>query len=166
MGDEDEAVDRNWYELLQELRVTQTGLQILTGFLVTLPFQQRFSDLAERQRLLYLSTLTVAVLATVVVLAPASYHRLLFRQREKQWLALAGHACARLSLALSGLAVTGVIWLLFDVVVGATAGILAAGACVSAFVLVWWGVPLASRPRSTLAATPSRSPRDSVEHER
>ena len=60
MSDEP-AVDRNWNELLQELRVTQTGLQILTGFLVTLPFQQRFSGLGPRQELLYLVTLGVAV---------------------------------------------------------------------------------------------------------
>jgi uncharacterized protein DUF6328 len=82
MSDE-RAVDRNWNELLQELRVTQTGLQILTGFLVTLPFQQRFSGLGSRQVLLYLVTLEVAIVATVLVLAPASLHRLLFRQQER-----------------------------------------------------------------------------------
>lgn len=160
MNEEFEAVDRNWYELLQELRVTQTGLQILTGFLVTLPFQQRFEGIEDRQRLIYLVTLSTAVLATAVVLAPASYHRLLFRQRQKPWLAMAGHQCARLSLGLGGLAVTGVVWLLFDVVISPVAGVVAAAVCLSVFVGVWWGVPLAYRRTSTLAATPRRSPRD------
>ena len=66
-ADEAEALDRNWNELLQELRVTQTGLQILTGFLVTLPFQQRFTQLDTFERGVYLGALAVAVSATVLV---------------------------------------------------------------------------------------------------
>ena len=156
---EPEAIDRNWNELLQELRVTQTGLQILTGFLVTLPFQQRFSGLARHQRLIYMGSLSTAVLATVVVLAPASYHRLLFRQREKAWLVLAGNVCARISLALSGIAVTGVVGLLFDVMVGPGTGLASAAVCASTFIGVWGVVPLAARRRSVAAQTPAHSPR-------
>lgn len=155
---EEAAVDRNWNELLQELRVTQTGLQILTGFLVTLPFQQRFAVLDHGQRWLYLGVLSVAVTATILVLAPASFHRLLFRQQEKEWLVRAGNICARAGLSLSALSVTGVGWLLFDVVLGGNRGIWAAVAIGTGFVLVWWVVPVVFRGRSALAPTPSRSP--------
>jgi Family of unknown function (DUF6328) len=160
MSDE-RAVDRNWNELLQELRVTQTGLQILTGFLVTLPFQQRFSGLDSRQVVLYLVTLGVAIVATVLVLAPASFHRLLFRQQEKEWLVLAGNSCARGGLGLSAAAVTGVAWLLFDVVVSPLAGLVAAGVAATLFIGVWWLVPVVARRKSALARTPEHSPRSS-----
>lgn len=159
MGTEERAVDRNWNELLQELRITQTGLQILTGFLVTLPFQQRFASLDGVQRTIYLVTLSVAVVATVLVLAPASFHRLLFRQQEKEWLVLAGNVCARSGLTLSALAVTGVSWLLFDVVVGRAAGVAAGVVAAALFVGVWWVVPVVTHRRGTLARTPERSPR-------
>ena len=157
--EEEEAVDRNWNELLQELRVTQTGLQILTGFLATLPFQQRFSTLSDGQRHFYLAVLSVAVIATIVVLAPASFHRLLFRQQEKEFLVHAGNLCARSALALSALAVSGVGALLYSVVAGVTAGVVAGIVIAVGFVALWVGVPLLFRPRSTLASTPRKSPR-------
>lgn len=157
---EDAAVDRNWDELLQELRVTQTGLQILTGFLVSIPFQQRFSELSGTQRNVFMAALSVALVATITVLAPASFHRLLFRQREKEWLVRMGNVFARGGLLLSAGAICLVTWLLFDVVLGRTASIVAVAVAVVLFVAVWGGVPLVARRRSTLAGTPSRSPRD------
>jgi len=160
MGDEESALDRSWNELLQELRVTQTGLQILTGFLVTLPFQQRFESLGTRQQLMYLGALAVAVFATILVLAPASFHRLLFRQQEKDWLVRSGNTCARAGLFLSAIAVCGVAWLLFDVVVGPTAGTVAVVSTALAFFVIWGLVPLVARRRSALAGTPQRSPRE------
>jgi high-affinity Fe2+/Pb2+ permease len=152
--------DRNWNELLQELRVTQTGLQILTAFLVTLPFQQRFSALTAGQVRIYLGVLATAVLATVLVLAPVNFHRMLFRQQEKQWLVLVGNRCARAGLLLSGLAVIGVVWLIFDFVVGGSAGPLAAGTGAVVFIGVWLAFPLLRRRRAVTAPTPDRSPRE------
>jgi hypothetical protein len=157
--DEAETLDRNWNELLQELRVTQTGLQILTGFLVTLPFQQRFSILDAFEKTVYLGALAVAVSATVLVLAPANFHRMLFRQQEKPWLVMTGNRCARAGLYLSAVAVTGVTFLLFDVVLGRAAGAIAGVVAALAFVGVWWVVPLVTRRRSALSRTPRRSPR-------
>lgn len=159
MSTEEQAVDRSWNELLQELRVTQTGLQILTGFLVTLPFQQRFATLDTMQTIIYLCTLSVAVVATILVLAPASFHRLLFRQQKKEWLVLAGNVCARSGLLLSGFALTGVTWLLFDVVVLRWVGLLAGAVAVVLFVTIWWVVPVVAHRRGVLASTPGRSPR-------
>jgi hypothetical protein len=70
---EQERINRNWDELLQELRVTQTGVQILTGFLLTLPFQQRFALLDDTQQAVYLTTVGFAVLATGLLVAPVSH---------------------------------------------------------------------------------------------
>ena len=80
---EAERLDRNWTELLQELRVTQTGTQILTGFLLTIPFQQRFTELGPAQLAIYLVLVVFAVLATILALAPVSLHRALFRTGAK-----------------------------------------------------------------------------------
>src|SRR3712207_4786869 len=76
-----ERSDRNWNGLLQELRVTQTGVQILTGFLLTLPFQERFEDLDGYQRTLYLVLVLLAILTTGLITAPVSLHRILFGKR-------------------------------------------------------------------------------------
>ena len=77
---------RNWNELLQELRVTQTGVQILTGFLLTVPFSDRFEDLDRFQLTLYLIVLSGSTATTLLAVAPAAFHRMLFRQRARHWL--------------------------------------------------------------------------------
>jgi hypothetical protein len=79
-----ERLDRNWNSLLQELRVVQTGVQLLTGFLLTLPFQQRFDVLGEHMRVVYLATVGFSVGATVFLIAPVAMHRLLFRRHRLQ----------------------------------------------------------------------------------
>jgi hypothetical protein len=77
-----QRLDRNWNSLLQELRVVQTGVQLLTGFLLTLPFQQRFDVLSGHMRLVYLATVGCSVGAAVLLIAPVAMHRLLFRQHR------------------------------------------------------------------------------------
>ena len=79
----EDTLTRNWNELLQELRVTQTGVQILTGFLLTVPFSNRFEDLTAFQRDVYLAVLAGSVLTTGLVVAPVAMHRVLFRQRRR-----------------------------------------------------------------------------------
>ena len=83
----EEQLDRNWAELLQELRVLQTGVQILAGFLLTLPFQERFGRLDDFQVNLYLVNVVIATLTTAFILLPVSVHRRLFRKRLKETLA-------------------------------------------------------------------------------
>ena len=78
-----ERLDRNWAELLQELRVIQTGTQILTGFLLAAVFQSRFDELDAFQRDTYLVLVVTSVLTTLVGLAPVSLHRALFRRQAK-----------------------------------------------------------------------------------
>jgi hypothetical protein len=140
-----ERLDRNWNNLLQELRVVQTGVQLLTGFLLTLPFQQRFTVLGEPMRIVYLATVACSVGATVLMVAPVGIHRLLFRRHRLQVIVSAAHRCAYAWLALLGTALTGVTVIVFDAVAGRTAG-LAAGACaLGVFASFWWVLPLLLR---------------------
>lgn len=136
-----DQITRNWNELLQELRVMQTGVQILTGFLLTVPFSDRFTDLDDYQRIIYLCVLGGAVLTTALIIAPVSFHRILFRQRERDWLVAAAHWCARAGLALFGLVSSGVVLLVFDIVIGTAAGIVAGAVAVTVNAVLWYGVP-------------------------
>src|ERR1700752_598645 len=101
---ETQRLDRNWLNLLQELRVVQTGVRLLTGFLLTLPFQQRFDVLNQQLRIGYLATVGWSVGATVLPIAPVGIHRLLFRRHRLRVLVSAAHGCAYSGLALLGLA--------------------------------------------------------------
>lgn len=113
---ENERLDRNWSEILQELRVIQTGTQILTGFLLAIAFQQRFEDLDVFQTDVYLVLVSGSVLATMLGLAPVSLHRELFRRRAKRTLVRAADVLLRLTLIAVALVLTGTVLLIFDVV--------------------------------------------------
>jgi Family of unknown function (DUF6328) len=140
-----ERLDRNWTSLLQELRVVQTGVQLLTGFLLTLPFQQRFDALSESMRLAYLATVACSVAATVLLIAPVAMHRLLFRRHRLQVLVSAAHRCAFAGMALLGAALTGVIVIVFAAVSGRGVGYLAGGCALLLFTVFWLVVPLRLR---------------------
>ncbi len=109
-----ERMDRNWNELLQELRVAQTGVQILTGFLLTVPFQQRFLDLDDYQKGVYLVLVVLAVTATGFIVAPVSLHRILFRRHLKRELVDSADRMAQTGLAALALVLAGSALLLFD----------------------------------------------------
>lgn len=119
----EQQADRNWSELLQELRVMQTGTQILVAFLFTIPFQPAFRDLDDIQRTAYLVLVLLAATMTVLLLAPISLHRALFRRRLKRQ--IVEHSAAVVRIALLGTAVLagGGASLVFDVVVGRSAAI-------------------------------------------
>ena len=148
--DETEAqrLDRNWSSLLQELRVSQTGVQLLTGFLLTLPFQQRFTQLDGTMRATYLVTVACSLGATVLLVAPVGMHRVLFRRHRLDALVSASHACALAGLILLGVALVGVAVVIFNTVVGRTGAWIAGGATLAAFVTFWFLVPLPLRRRS------------------
>ena len=95
----EERMDRNWMELIQELRVLQTGVQILGGFLLTLPFQERFELLDDWQRSLYLFNVMVAALTTVLIVLPVSVHRRLFRRGLKAVLVSSADTITKWALA-------------------------------------------------------------------
>jgi hypothetical protein len=139
---ESERLDRNWSSLLQELRVAQTGVQLLTGFLLTLPFQQRFDHLSHEMRLVYLVTVGCSVAATVLLVAPVGMHRLLFRRHRLRTLVSAAHRCAIAGLVLLGVAMIGITMLIFDFVAGTNAGRFAALGAALMFILLWFALPL------------------------
>ena len=145
--DETEAqrLDRNWSGLLQELRVAQTGVQLLTGFLLTLPFQQRFTQLDGVMRTVYLVTVACSIGATVLLVAPVSMHRLLFRRHRLNTVVSAAHTFAMVGIVLLGVALAGVAVVIFDTVIGRT-GAWVAGACtLLALIAFWYVTPLLGR---------------------
>lgn len=140
-----QRLTRNYNELLQELRVLQTGVQILTGFLLTLPFTSRFAELDDVQRYSYLAVLVGSVSATALIIAPVAFHRLLFRRGERPWLVRAANRSARAGLTALALTTTGVVWLVFDVVTTRPAAAVAAGSAMLLFLSLWVVLPLAAR---------------------
>lgn len=133
--------DRNWNELLQELRVMQTGVQILTGFLLILPFQSRFADLDDYQRTVYLTLVLVCVATTGLLVAPVALHRALFRKHLKRSVVTGGDRMARAGLVLLAIALAGTAELVFDVVLGRTAGIVVGAASAVVLLGLWAVVP-------------------------
>lgn len=143
-----ERLDRNWASILQELRVVQTGVQILTGLMLTIPFQQRFTELSTGQQNLYLVSLVFAVLSVVVLISPVALHRLLFRRHAIAELVARSHSLTLVGLGCLGLAMTGVLALIFDVVVGTGAAVAAAVVALVIFTVMWVILPLRERLRN------------------
>jgi hypothetical protein len=139
---ETQRLDRNWLSLLQELRVVQTGVQLLTGFLLTLPFQPRFDVLSTTMRVVYLATVGFSVAATVLLEAPVGMHRVLFRRHRTQFIVSAAHRLAYSGLLLMGLAMAGVAVIIFGVVAGPPSGAIAGGCALVAELSLWVLLPL------------------------
>ena len=145
---EAERLDRNWSSLLQELRVAQTGVQLLTGFLLTLPFQQRFTQLDSTMRTVYLITVACSIGSTVLLVAPVGMHRVLFRRHRLDAIVSASHGYAVAGLLLLGVALSGVAVVIFDTVLGRTGGWIAGGCTLIALTTFWFLMPFPLRRRS------------------
>jgi putative flippase GtrA len=141
---EEERDDRNLMELLQELRVAGIGVQVLFGFLLSLPFTARFGRLDGAQRHLYIASLLLAALATGLLTAPVAYHRLVFRQHKKARLLHVANAMALAGLATVGLAISSVVLLVAGVVLKGVAVPLIFAAVAAMFVVLWLLIPLFS----------------------
>jgi hypothetical protein len=142
---EEERNDRNLAELLQELRVAGLGVQVLFGFLLSLPFTNKFSKLGSGERNLYLATLVLAAVATALLLGPVAYHRLVFRRRQKERLVRAANAMAIAGLAAVGLAVSAAVLLVTGFVAGGLPATLITVLVVLMFGLLWFAFPLVHR---------------------
>jgi hypothetical protein len=137
--------DRNLVELIQELRVVGLGVQVLFGFLLSLPFTVRFGTLSQGQRDLYVASITLATVATILLLGPVAYHRLVFREGMKESLVRFSNVMAIIGLvAVAGAVLTAVL-----LVIGYVAGALpAALITVLAGVMLcglWFALPLTRR---------------------
>jgi Family of unknown function (DUF6328) len=135
---EEEKLDRNWDELLQELRITQTGLQLLSGFLLTLPFTQVFAGLDRGQKGLYLALVVVAAVAVGVNMTPIMLHRRVFREHVKGRVVASGHVLIQGVIASIAVLLVGMSVLIFSVVASWTAGVVVgvALACLLSLLLV------------------------------
>lgn len=139
---EAERYDRNWGELVQELRVAQTGVQVLAGFLLTLPFSARFVDIGEGHQTIYLVSFSLAVLTVGLMTAPVALHRFLFGHHEKDVLVRVGGHLAKLGMAAMGLTLVVVVVLIFAVVVSDMAGVIAGAVVAVFYALTWVALPL------------------------
>ena len=128
---EAEREDRKYADLLQELRVIQTSAQLTAGFLLTLPFQQRFSDLTTNQERFYLVLVVLAALVTAVVLSPVATHRQLSGRRVKDRVVDAAHTFVSIALALLALMATGIVVFIFDVIVDLETAVVVGGVLVA-----------------------------------
>jgi len=142
-----QLADRHWAEILQELRVTQTGTQILTGFLLTLAFQTRFTDLNQLQIDMYLALVVVAAITTALALAPVALHRVLFRQGVKERMVRIGDVILRITLGGVAAVLVGTILLIFSVVAGLVPAIIAASATLIVILSIWVALPTFAHPR-------------------
>lgn len=136
-----ERADRNWDDILQELRVTLTGTQVITGFLLALAFQQRFTELSVAQVDLYLVLVGLAALSTALGIAPVILHRTFFRHPAKDHVVILGNRLLLAELIVVGLLAIGVTGFIFDVVIGGSAGIVAAAISTVVVLLLWVALP-------------------------
>jgi hypothetical protein len=143
-----ERADRNWLDLLQELRVTETGVQVLFSLLLTLPFTARWDTVTPFQRDVYFVALLLAAAANVVLIAPVAYHRTLFAQGEKPRLVRQSSRLALLGLVLLVAAVGAVLLLIADVLFTTAAATTVAVVFGVLTLVLWFGPPLARRARS------------------
>ena len=144
---EAERADRNVIELLNELRVVGLGVQVLFGFLLTIPFATRFTKLNQAQRDIYLATVLLAVLSTALLVAPVAYHRLLFRRHEKERLVRVTNVLAIAGLVTVGLAVSCAVLLVVSFVAPGAPAVVITAIAVLAFAGLWFVLPLSRRDR-------------------
>lgn len=137
----DEKADRQYNELLQELRVAQTGVQLLFAFLLALAFTQRFTEITDRQQILYVATLLATGVAAALLIGPVPFHRYVFRKGLKPRLVVASDLMARGGLAMLVVAINGGVLLILDVVLGRPASYVLSGLLLLVFVLLWYVVP-------------------------
>jgi hypothetical protein len=140
---EAQRIDRNLSELLQELRVASIGVQVLFGFLLSLPFTTRFSALSSAERDLYLADLLLAALATALLSAPVAFHRLAFRQHSKERVLRASNRLAIAGLSTVALAVSGSVLLVVSFVETGVIVPILATVTFAMFVVLWFVLPIA-----------------------
>jgi Family of unknown function (DUF6328) len=142
---ESEREDRNLVELLQEVRVVQTGVQVLFGFLLAASFQPRFRTLSSFQRADYLGTLVAAAATLITLTAPTAFHRILFRLGDKPYLVRISNRFTIVGLGCMGLTTTGVVILLTDVVFTTAVTIIVTAVVTAGCVTTWCVLPVVRR---------------------
>jgi hypothetical protein len=155
----DQVLDRNLAELLQEMRVAITGVQILFAFLLTLAFTQRFQELEGFDLAVYATALMSTAIATLLLIAPVSLHRIVFRRRQKAALVIVADRLLIVGLALLVPAISSAVLLILDVTLGLWPAIVGSSITTLVGLLTWYALPLAIR-RSGHGVLPSHRHRD------
>jgi hypothetical protein len=150
-----ERCDRNLTELLQEVRVVQTGVQVLFAFLLMAPLTPGFADLGALQRLEYFVTLTLAGAAALLLIAPTAYHRVLFRLGDKDYLVTVANRLTIAGLAAVALSMVGAFVFVTDILFGQLAATVTGAATGATTFILWAALPLARR-RALAGAGPAR----------
>ena len=140
--DEKERRDRQLIELLNELRVALPGVQVLFAFLLIVPFSQRFSAVTPLQRNAYFATLLCTAMSAILLIAPSSHLRLLWRQHAKEVTLLTSNRLTIAGLAFLALAMTGAVFLITDFLFGGVLAVVVAVGIGGAFSWFWYGRPL------------------------
>ncbi len=151
MGDQDDQgrLDRELIELLNELRVALPGVQVLFAFLLVVPFSQRFPAVTQLQRAVYFSALMATTVASVLFIAPTAYHRLRWRERDKERMLETSNKLAIAGTIFLAVAVAAVVFMITDVLYGGWQAGAVAGGTAGVLGWFWYGLPLARRGRRT-----------------
>jgi Family of unknown function (DUF6328) len=138
-------LDRELIELLNELRVTLPGVQVLFAFLLVVPFNQGFTRMTEFERKPYFAVLLCTALASMLLIAPTIHHRILFRQRDKEHLVLSSNRLTIAGLGVLALGMTGAVLLITHFMFGGLTAAVTGGLVLLAFALLWYAKPLRRR---------------------
>jgi hypothetical protein len=142
---DEERADRNFGDLLQELRVTQTGVQILFGFLLTMPLQARFDRLDAYEKTLLVIAVLLLASATAFIIAPVAWHRALFRHRLKPQIVDVASLFAKCGLTTLGLGIVTSMLLMLDLVLPRWAALVLGGALAVLLLALWAVSPVLRR---------------------
>jgi hypothetical protein len=142
-----ERLDRNTVELLNELRIAGTGIQVMFAFLLVVPFNTGWKQVDGFERTVYFVTLLLLALAAFLLMAPPIHHRLLFRHGEKPFLIRVGNYMAIGGMICLGLGFVGILVLISDVVVGGAAPAVVGVLALALVAGLWFVLPLARRER-------------------
>jgi Family of unknown function (DUF6328) len=145
--DEQERLNRQLLELLNELRVALPGVQVLFAFLLAVPFQNRFGQATNLERYVYLVTLLASAAATAFLIAPTSYHRLLFQRGYRPEIIRNGARMLVVGLGCLAIAMIGAVFLVVSFLFADDTAIVVGAATLALFAVMWFGVPLARRLR-------------------
>jgi predicted membrane channel-forming protein YqfA (hemolysin III family) len=144
----EERLDRELIELLNELRVALPGVQVLFAFLLGVPFTQRFGQTTELQRDVYFLTFICAAAATALLIAPSAYHRLNWRQADKEHLLVVSNRLAIAGTIFLALSIAGTVFVVTDLLFTVTSAALVAAATTVFFAWFWYALPLLRRART------------------
>jgi hypothetical protein len=141
----EERLNRELIELLNELRVALPGVQILFAFLLTVPFTQRFNQATDLQRDMYFFTFLCAAASTALLIAPSAYHRLTWRQHDKEHLLTMSNRLSIAGTVFLAIAMSSTVFVVTDVLFEATAAAFVAAATAVFYAWFWYVMPLLRR---------------------